>query len=158
MAKKIRPVSTVGVKAGTSKAAEVPETVLMAGAESQSDTPKKVGYKSPPAAPWKPGVSPNPGGKPVKSRNRLQGDFVRRLADDFERYGIYAIARCRRKDPAQYLRVIGALMPKELEIKRPLDDITDEQLDAAAATIRAILAAQGDRIDDSAEKEPQQAR
>lgn len=123
--------------------------------ENPADT-GKVGYKHPPLeTQFKAGNLANPGGKPVKSRNRLQGDFVRRLADDFERFGIYAIARCRRKDPAQYLRVIGALMPKELEIKRPLDDITDEQLDAAAATIRAILAAQGDRFSDSGEKEPQ---
>ncbi len=93
--------------------------------------------------PFSPGQSGNPGGKPVAARNKLQGDFVRRLAEDFERFGIYAIARCRRNDPAQYLRVIGALMPKEIELKRPLDEITDEQLDAAAATIRAILAAQG---------------
>lgn len=145
------------VKAGTSEAVDALGLTTAGGVENRAEI-GKVGYKSPPVeARFKPGNLANPGGKPVKSRNRLQGDFVRRLADDFERFGIYAIARCRRKDPAQYLRVIGALMPKELEIKRPLDDITDEQLDAAAATIRAILAAQGDRIDDSGKKEPQPA-
>jgi len=94
--------------------------------------------------PFSPGQSGNPGGKPVKARNRLQGEFMRRLADDFERYGIYAVARARHDDPLGYLRVIASLMPKELEFTRPLDEFTDEQLDAAAITIRAILVAQSD--------------
>lgn len=103
----------------------------------------KVGYKNPPVETrFKAGNRANPGGKPVKARNRLQGDFVRRLADDFERFGIYAIARVRRHDPATYVRVCASLMPKELEIIKPLDDISDEQLDAALIAVRAIFAAQ----------------
>lgn len=93
--------------------------------------------------PFLPGNLANPGGRPVKSRNRLQGDFVRRLAEDFERFGIYAIARARHMDPLGYLRVVASLIPKEMEISTPMDGITDEQLDAAIATVRAILAAQG---------------
>lgn len=69
---------------------------------------------------------------------------MRRLADDFERYGIRAIARARHDDPLGYLRVIASLMPKELEIGHPMDEFTDEQLDAVIITLRAILAAQGD--------------
>lgn len=92
--------------------------------------------------PFVKGTSGNPGGKPKGSKNRLQGDFMRRLADDFERFGIYAIARVRRNDPAAYIRAIASLMPKELEISRPLDDLTDEQLNAALIAARALLAAQ----------------
>ncbi len=94
---------------------------------------------------WKPGQSGNPGGKPVGARNRLQGEFMRRLADDFDRFGIYAIARVRRHDPAAYLRVIASLMPKEIDLKRSLDEFSDDALDAAALAIRAILDAQADR-------------
>lgn len=116
----------------------------MPGVENPAET-GKVGYKHPPVeAQFKAGNRANPGGKPVKSRNRLQGDFVRRLADDFERYGIYAIARARHDDPLGYLRVIASLLPKELESTHPLDEFTDEQLDAAVLTIRTILAAQSD--------------
>lgn len=91
---------------------------------------------------FKAGQSGNPGGKPKSTRNRLQGDFMRRLSDDFERYGIYAIARMRRDDPGAYIRAIATLMPKELEITRQFDDLTDEQLDAARIAVAAILAAQ----------------
>lgn len=91
---------------------------------------------------FKPGQSGNPGGKPVGSRNKLQGDFVRRLVDDFERFGIYAIARVRRHDPATYLRVVASLMPKQVEFKDPFDELSDEQLDAAYLAVQAVLAAQ----------------
>lgn len=108
--------------------------------------------------PIKPGETRNPGGKPVGAKNKLQGDFARRLADDFGRFGIYAIARARRDDPLGYVRVVASLMPKELEISRPLDDISDEQLDSAIAAVRAILAAQGDGADESAKTGSEQAQ
>jgi hypothetical protein len=91
--------------------------------------------------PFKPGQSGNPGGKPIGTRNKLQGDFLRALAEDFEKWGKAAIADCRQVDPAAYIRAIVALMPKELEITRPLDDLSDEQLDAALAAVAAICAA-----------------
>ena len=51
-----------------------------------------VGYKKPPVAnQFKPGQSPNPGGKPIGARNRLQGDFMRALSEDFAEHGRAAI-------------------------------------------------------------------
>lgn len=91
---------------------------------------------------FKPGESGNPAGRPKGTRNKLQGDFFRRLSDDFQRFGIYAIARARRDDPLGYVKVVAGLMPKEFEILRPLEDVSDEQLDAAYVAVRAILAAQ----------------
>lgn len=92
-----------------------------------------------------PGVSGNPGGKPVKARNRLQGKFLNALADDFEEHGLEAIQRCRLEDPPAYIRAIVALMPKELEISRQLDDLTDDELDAALIAARALAAARHSR-------------
>ena len=68
------------------------------------------------ATQFKPGASPNPGGKPVGSRNSLQGDFMRELADDFKLHGKAAIITTRTEQPAQYLKIVASLMPKELEI------------------------------------------
>ena len=107
---------------------------------------------------FRPGQSGNPGGRPVGARNKLQGDFMRRLAEDFGRFGIYAIARARRDDPLGYVRVVASLMPKEVELTRPLDDISDEQLDAAIVAVRAILAAQGDGADEGSTKGAEQAQ
>jgi hypothetical protein len=99
---------------------------------------KDVGH----ATRFKPGVSPNPGGKPVASRNRLQGDFMRALADDFAEHGVTAIQKTREEQPAQYLKVVASLMPKELEIKRPLEDLTDDDLIAGVAALQSLLNAQ----------------
>ena len=97
-----------------------------------------------PSTRFKPGVSPNPGGKPIGARNRLQGDFLRVLVDDFEKHGRQAIEKARKDDPLGYVRVIAALMPKELETRQsPYADVTDEELEAGIAAMRAILDAQG---------------
>lgn len=91
---------------------------------------------------YKPGQTGNPGGKPVNSRNALQKKFLYDLAKDFDKNGKQAIVEMREKDPSSYIRAIVALMPKELEISRPLDELSDEQLNAALIAARAILAAQ----------------
>ena len=63
------------------------------------------------------------------------------LAEDFSVQGKEAVRRCREEKPDVYLRIIASLMPKELEIKRPLDDLTDEEIDAAIVLFRNRLGA-----------------
>lgn len=82
----------------------------------------------------------NPGGKPVGSRNKLQGDFLRALSEDFAENGKTAIQDCREQKPDAYIRAIASLMPKELEIRRPLEDLSDDELDGAIAILRERLA------------------
>lgn len=92
---------------------------------------------------FKPGNKANPGGKPVGARNRLQGDFMNALAEDFAANGIDAIKVCRTEKPEQYVRIIASLMPKELEVKRPLEDLTDDELAAGVAALQRYLDSQG---------------
>ena len=99
-----------------------------------------VGYMRPPVAnQFKPRQSPNPGGKPIGARNKLQGDFMRALSEDFAEHGKAAIAQCRMEKPDVYLRIVASLFPKELEVKRPLDDLSDEELENAIALLRQEL-------------------
>lgn len=93
---------------------------------------------------FKKGQSGNPGGKPRGTRNTLTAEFLKALSKEFHINGRKAIYQCRRKDPVAFVKVLAALLPKELEIKRPLDEMTDEQLANAIATLQAIVAAQGD--------------
>ena len=93
---------------------------------------------------FQPGKSGNPAGRPLGSRNKLQEDFLKTLAADFAENGKAALEDMRAKDASGYIRAIASLMPKELQVTRPLDDLSDEQLDAAITAVRAILAAQGD--------------
>lgn len=103
-----------------------------------------------------PGQVTNPGGKPVGSRNALQGDFMRELAADFAAHGKKAISDTREASPAQYLKIVASLMPKELEIKRPLEEITDEELATAFATLQSIV--NGNGVGDSVAQGQQQAQ
>lgn len=93
--------------------------------------------------PFLPGQSGNPAGRVKGSRNKLTEDFLRCLSDDFSEHGPEAIRRTREEDPAVYVRVIASLMPKQLEVSRPLEELTDDELVAAVDALRSSLARQG---------------
>lgn len=86
-----------------------------------------------------PGTTGNPGGRPLGARNRLTAHFLNRLADDFEKHGKQAIERARADDPMGYVKAVGALMPKQIEQTKPLDDLTDAELIAGIALLRGRL-------------------
>lgn len=94
-----------------------------------------------PATRFQPGQTGNPGGKPIGARNALNAKFLRDLSAAFDEFGKAAIEACAKEDPTAFVRVLAALQPKELEITNKMDDINDEQLDAALLAVRAILAA-----------------
>lgn len=90
---------------------------------------------------FKPGFNAhaNPGGRPVTQRNRLQGAFLRTLADDFDKYGRAAIEYMRRNDPSAYVKVCASLMPKEFKQVSPLEEMTEAELVAAVEHIRSKI-------------------
>lgn len=79
------------------------------------------------------GQSGNPAGRPKGSRNKLGEDFLTALAEDFEEHGKDAIAACRESTPAAYVKVVAALLPKQLEVSdlaKPVTRMTDAELEA----------------------------
>ena len=96
---------------------------------------------------WKPGQSGNPSGRKPGSRNKVEQDFLDALAADFaeldengKKRGAIAIAEMRESKPAEYVRAIVTLMPKELVVNQnPLGDMTDDELEDAISLIRASL-------------------
>lgn len=97
-------------------------------------------FKLPPVETrFKPGQSGNPGGKPKNARNQLQVTFLNALAKDFDAHGASAIERARIEDPVGYMKVCASLMPKQVEQLQPLDDLTDAELVAGIALLRARL-------------------
>jgi hypothetical protein len=83
-------------------------------------------------------------GRPKGSRNKLSEQFLQELCADWERHGQSVLDRVREDQPAQYLRVVASVVPKEIVLPtRSLDDLSDEELMDMAATLRtAIDAAQ----------------
>ncbi len=55
----------------------------------------------------------NPG-RPKGARNRLGEAFLAALADDFDQNGIAAILATRTEKPAEYVKIVASLLPKEI--------------------------------------------
>lgn len=101
-------------------------------------------------APWlaehrfKPG---NPG--PTKGyRKQLTDAFLKALREDFDQHGAKAVAACRTKRPAEYVRIVASLLPKQIDIREGLlDETADEELGALIEAARsALLDAQAARM------------
>lgn len=65
---------------------------------------------------WRPGQSGNPAGRPRGSRSKLAEAFLADLLADYQAHGRAAIQACRLKSPDVYLRIVGALLPREIEV------------------------------------------
>ena len=65
-------------------------------------------------APWKPGESGNPAGRPLGSRNKLSESVIQDIAADWAMGGPDTIARVRMTDPATYFRVVASILPKDV--------------------------------------------
>jgi len=64
--------------------------------------------------PFKPGQSGNPAGRPKGARSRLGEAFVDALLADWQENGVQAIIDMRDEKPADYVKVIASILPKEL--------------------------------------------
>lgn len=81
---------------------------------------------------------PGNGGRQHGSRNRLQATFVEELAKDFEEHGPGVIKIVRLERPADYLKIIASVLPKEwlLPDTGPLSDLSDAELGKVIAFAR----------------------
>jgi hypothetical protein len=90
---------------------------------------------------FKKGQSGNPGGRPKGLRDSVQRNFLKALDDDFKAHGKQAIVDCREKKPDVYVKVIASLLPKEIDIKRPLEELSDDAIADAIATLQSAILA-----------------
>lgn len=58
------------------------------------------------------------GGRRLGSRNKLTETVLSTLAIDFTAHGAAALAQLRTSDPEAYLRLVVALLPRELVLQR----------------------------------------
>lgn len=84
---------------------------------------------------------PEKTGRPKGTRDRISTEFLNALADDFHKNGPSVVATVRKKDPSTYLRVFAGLLPKEIEITRPLDGMADGELVQAIEALTEIMRA-----------------
>ena len=87
---------------------------------------------------FKPGQSGNPAGRPRGSRNKVSEKLLEALAIDFDDHGKEVIEKVRVERPADYLKIVASLVPKQMEIddlraSRRAEDLSDNGLAAIAA-------------------------
>ena len=56
----------------------------------------------------------NSGGRPMGARSKLGEAFIEAMLADFEKNGVKAIATVRLEHPEHYLKIIAAILPKEI--------------------------------------------
>jgi hypothetical protein len=93
---------------------------------SSRNNGEKTGKRMPPAEhQFKPG---NPG-RPKGSRNKLGEAFIEDLHIAWEKHGMAAIEATIKNHPAQFLKVIAQVLPKDMNLHvNPYDQMTDEQI------------------------------
>jgi hypothetical protein len=78
---------------------------------------------------FQPGNDGHGAGRPAGSRNKLQGDFLKALAEDFAMHGAGVIKIARIEKPVEYLKVIASVLPRELIVDQGvLADLSDDEL------------------------------
>jgi hypothetical protein len=66
------------------------------------------------------------------------------LCEDFKQHGTAVIEKVRDEKPADYLRVIASVIPKDITVNSddPYGDMTDEELRDTLARVRTHIAEQ----------------
>ena len=95
-------------------------------------------------APWKPGQSGNPLGRPKGARSVLSEEFLQALQDSFKEGGLDAIKKVRDKRPQDYLKVLASILPKQVDVTiDPIEQLSEKDLERH---LSGLLDAIADRI------------
>lgn len=98
--------------------------------------------------PFQPGQSGNPKGRAVGTRQKLGEAFLTDMLESWQSSGKAAITAVLADRPQDYLKVIAAILPKEIKIDTSaMEELTDADLariiDALRPAIRPEIAAAG---------------
>lgn len=53
---------------------------------------------------------------------------MRAIQEDFTAHGKEAVETLRKTDPGAYLRIVAGLLPKKVEVRSVIDNMTDAEL------------------------------
>ncbi len=81
---------------------------------------------------WKPGQSGNPAGRPKGTKDAINKAFLDDVTEDWRECGKEALERARKDKPAEYVRMVAGLLPKDqnLNVVTSTDDLFCQMLDS----------------------------
>ena len=80
------------------------------------------------------------GGRPKGARSKLTTEFFADFHAAWQEHGAKALKDVAEKSPRDFVRAAAMLMPKEFEIKTPLDDMTDGELADLITAVQSLIA------------------
>lgn len=99
------------------------------------------------APPFPKGVSGNPAGRPMHSRQKLTEKFIDDLSKFYEVEGASLIKRVADEQPAMLLQVVARLLPKDISLNVSGSIETELTIDQRTRIAEAWLMGQSDRLD-----------
>jgi hypothetical protein len=98
------------------------------------------------AAPWKPGQSGNPLGRPQGARSKFSEQACADALKDWTTNGAATLERVRVTDPSTYLRVLFSIIPKDIAVSienrtGPMDSAEMQMMRRLVAMIQATASA-----------------
>ncbi len=112
------------------------KTKEAAGCVAATDAPSQKDAKTGRFLPGNNGF----GGRPKGARSKLTTEFFNDFYAAWQKHGAKALKQVAEESPRDFVRAAAALMPKEFEIKTPLDDMTDVELADLIAAVEALIA------------------
>ena len=96
---------------------------------------------------WRTGVSGNPTGKLKGTRSRLSRAYVADLAKVYSKRGFKALDNLAQDDPEAFLRLVAALVPRDLKVAVGGDNGFVAALQALSRSIHAERRTQDAQLD-----------
>lgn len=81
------------------------------------------------------------GGRPKGARSKLTTEFFENFYAAWQEHGAQALKDVAEKSPRDFVRAAAMLMPKEFEIKSPLNELTDAELADLITAVQSLIAA-----------------
>lgn len=81
------------------------------------------------------------GGRPKGARSKLTSEFFDDFYAAWQKQGAEALKKVAEGSPKDFVRAAAMLMPRELEIKSPLNELTDAELADLIAAVQSLIAA-----------------
>lgn len=91
---------------------------------------------------WKPGQSGNPKGRPQNAKQVLSDAFLADMLEAWKSKGKQAIDRVIEERPHEFIKAVGAIVPKDINVKTSaLDELSDDDIASMLAAVRSTIAA-----------------